>query len=101
MNKIIKLQHKTKKNETKEIRIGGFNWLGLFLSYFFYFFRGMWKKGLLLMLVSLVIYEVGGSLFSDPMAGRGLAKIVSIYCAFSINKDYYQHLLKSGWKKHE
>lgn len=96
--KII-MYHPDKIDTSKEVKKEGFNWVGLFLSYFYYLFRGMWKKGLLLMLTSLAIYEIVGTLTGSYEAGRGVAKIVSIYCAFSFNKDYYKYLLKNEWKE--
>ncbi len=102
MSKTVKLQHPKEKNKTREIRTGGFSLGGLILGPLLYIGWGMWKKGLVLIGVMLLLFVVQDVVFA--MAGQQvnqsiLGNLVMIYCAFAINNDNYNHLLKSGWKK--
>ena len=100
MNKSVKLQHQTEE-KTKEINTSGFNIGGLILGPLLYVGWGMWKKGLLLFAVMLLLFIIQDILFA--MVGLEinqsvLGNLVMLYSAFAINKDNYQHLLSKGWK---
>lgn len=102
MSKTVKLQHPKEKNKTKEIHTDGFNLGGLILGPLLYIGWGMWKKGLVLIGVMLLLFIIQDIVFE--MAGQQvsqsiLGNLVMIYCAFAINKDNYNNLLNNGWKQ--
>jgi len=100
MNKSVKLQHPTEE-KIREINTSGFNIGGLILGPVLYIGWGMWKKGLLLFVVMLLLFVIQDIVFE--MAGLRvnqsiLGNLVMFYSAFAINKDNYNHLLSKGWK---
>lgn len=100
MSKSIKLKHPT-EDKVREINTDGFNLGGLIFGPLMYLGWGMWKKGMLLFVVLLLLIVIQDILFS--MVGLEinqsiLGSLVMIYSAFTINKDNYNHLLSKGWK---
>ncbi len=63
--------------ERKEI---GFNFWGFFFASMFYFVKGMWAKGLILLTVSIVL----GLIFPP------IAAVVWCWCGMAANGDYYR-----------
>lgn len=65
------------------VRKSGWNFTALLLGPFWYLFRGMKDKGLMLLFV--VIATVGLGLIP-----------VWIYCGYNANKDFYTYLKNKG-----
>jgi hypothetical protein len=98
---MIKLHHPIDKNKIREINTSGFNLGGLIFGPLMYMGWGMWKKGMLLFGVMLLLFIIQDVLFATAGLVNSqsiLGLVVMFYSAFAINKDNYNHLLSKGWK---
>ena len=71
---------------TLEKEVGeGFNRAALAFGAFWYFYKGMWLRGLLYTIVALI--------------APGISWIfVWVYAGFRANQEYYEHLVKKGYR---
>lgn len=63
----------------EEIKTNGWNWWAFLFGALWYCWKGMWGKGLVLLLISCITLG-----FAAP--------IIWIYCGVKGNSDYYKHM---------
>ncbi len=73
----------------ERVRAGGFRWPGFLFSFLYYFAKGMWQKGLLLMTAYAVL---GMALGSAGVPGAVAWFSVAGGCAASATSDYYKRV---------
>jgi len=75
---------------TEQVDTDGFNGNAVVLGCLWYWYKGMWGEGLLYFVIALV--------FSFTVV---VPIIVWIVMGARFNREYYQHLLKKGYKLKE
>jgi hypothetical protein len=79
------------------------NYFAFFFSPFYFFVKGMWRKGITLLGAALVLAVTAALLPIPEMAARGLSLVVPALAMTSANYAYFLHVTKgsTSWNPFE
>jgi len=84
------LKHPLSDRVIKEVNTDGFNWGAFLLGPLWYCGYGLWGKGIMYFL---------GSLFGSLLTFGVVGVILWFVMGFKFNSEYYESLLKEGYKE--